>query len=43
MCQKVSLTLAEVYEEAQKHIPKAPKLNLDETSWKKGRRSTGCG
>jgi transposase len=36
MCQKASLALAEIYEEAQKQIPKEPKLNLDETGWKLG-------
>ena len=38
MCEKTSSALAEVYEEAQKHIPKEPKLNLHETSWKKGKK-----
>jgi transposase len=36
MCEKASMALAEVYEEAQKQLPKEPKLNLDETSWKLG-------
>jgi len=36
MCEKASLALAEIYEEVQKQIPKEPKLNLDETSWKLG-------
>ncbi len=38
MCQKTSVALAEVYEEAQKQIPESKQLNLDETSWKKGKK-----
>jgi hypothetical protein len=38
MCQKASEALAEVYEEAERQVPQAGKLNLDETGWKLGKK-----